>query len=88
MTDRQFARIRGGLSWHVIAYDTGFAMWRTVCGRLVNNPVREVLPAGEPTCNSCLAIIVRRDEQFAERRKPNEDPEQDDDPTVEQVDPT
>lgn len=82
MIDRKFARIRKGLSWHVVAANSRVGLV-TVCGRWAPEPVREVLPAGDPTCNSCLAIIVRRDEQLAERAKPNEDPEQgDDDPTV------
>ena len=78
MTDRQFARKREGLSWHTIAFHTrGMHDWKAVCGRPVADPVREVLPWGDPTCESCLRITTRRDEQALERVKPNEDPEDD-----------
>jgi hypothetical protein len=82
VTDRQFARKRPGLSWHTIAFHTrGLDTWKAVCGRTVLDPIVEVLPWGEPTCNSCLAITTRRDEQAIQRGKPNtdEDTEREDD---------
>ena len=80
MTDRQFARKREGLSWHAVAFHTrGIDTWMSVCGRTVLDPVRDVLPAGERTCETCLRIIVRRDEQTIQRGKPNTDEDTEDD---------
>lgn len=80
MSDRQFGRKREGLSWHSVTFHTrGLDTWATTCGRVVAEPLRDVLPYGEPTCNTCLAINTRKDEQLLERAKANEEPEPEDD---------
>ena len=72
MTDRQYARKREGLSWHPVAFHTrGLHDWKTVCGHPAVDPVVEVIPWGDPSCESGLRILNRRDEQAAQRGKPN-----------------
>lgn len=89
MSDRQFARIH---SWHAIRTPTrAFNTYLTVCGRTaVTIDVRDVLPGEERTCETCLRIIVRRDEQAIQRGKPNTDEdterEPDDDASTAPVD--
>jgi hypothetical protein len=70
MSDRQFAKIR---SWHAIRTPTRVPdTYVTVCGRMVVAlTLRDVLPAGERTCETCLRLIVRHDEQVIQRAKPN-----------------
>jgi hypothetical protein len=72
MSDRQFAKIR---SWHTIRTPTRVPnTYLTVCGRMVIAlTLRDVLPANERTYETCLRLIVRRDEQVAQRAKPNTD---------------
>jgi len=68
MSDRQFVLIR---SWHAIRTPTrAFDTYQTVCGRTaVSTDVRDVLPVNRQTCETCLRIVIRRDEQDAERVK-------------------
>ena len=74
MADYQFAQKRADLSWHTIDFHTrGLDMWETICGRPVGDPVVEVLPWNGKSCESCLRITRRREEQEAQRAKPNTD---------------
>jgi hypothetical protein len=61
--DRQYARKRPGLAFHVIAFHTrGLNTWKALCGRSVVDPAVDVLPWNEPSCETCLRIQRRRDD--------------------------
>lgn len=78
MSDRQYARQREGLAWHAVAFHTrGLDTWMTICGRHAVDPVVDVLPWGDKSCESCLRILNRRDEQAVERQKFEREPEDD-----------
>jgi hypothetical protein len=78
MADRQYARKRLGLSWHVVAFHTrGLNSWKAMCSRPVFDPTVEIVPWNEPSCESCLRIVNRLDEQAAERVKFEREPEDD-----------
>jgi len=63
MSDRQFARKREGLAWHVIDFHTrGLNTWKAICGRTVLDPAVDALPWNEPSCESCLRIVRRQDD--------------------------
>lgn len=63
MSDRSYVRIR---SWHIVLTPTrAINTYRTLCNRNGQGPTVSDLPLDEKSCETCLRMARRQDDQSA-----------------------